>query len=60
MKILLLKPARIRHEAGETVNASPAEADFLLSIGSAQRLEAAAGEAQAPAQQKKPAKKQTK
>ena len=35
MKLKLLRAARIRHEAGETVEVSPAEAGFLLSTGSA-------------------------
>lgn len=39
MKLMLLKAARIRHEAGEIVEVSPAEAGFLLSTGSAKRAE---------------------
>ena len=39
MKIRLLRAARIRHEAGEIVEVSPAEAGFLLSTGSAERAE---------------------
>lgn len=35
MKVKLLRAARIRHEAGETVEVSPAEAGFLISTGSA-------------------------
>ena len=35
MKLNLLRAARIRHEAGEIVEVSPAEAGFLLSTGSA-------------------------
>lgn len=35
MKILLKREARIRHKAGEVVEASPAEAGFLISVGSA-------------------------
>ena len=35
MKLKLIRPARIRHEAGEIVEVSPAEAGFLLSTGSA-------------------------
>lgn len=35
MKMKLLRAARIRHEAGEIVEVSPAEAGFLLSTGSA-------------------------
>ena len=35
MKVKLLRAARIRHEAGETVEVSPAVAGFLFSTGSA-------------------------
>ena len=35
MKLMLKKAARIRHEAGEIIEVSPAEAGFLLSTGSA-------------------------
>ena len=35
MKLLLTRRSRIWHEAGETVEVSPAEAGFLLSTGSA-------------------------
>ena len=35
MKLLLTRAARIRHNAGEIVEVSPAEAGFLLSTGSA-------------------------
>lgn len=38
MKVKLLRTARIRHEAGEIVEVSPAEAGFLLSTGSAVEL----------------------
>ena len=38
MKLKLLRAARIRHEAGESVEVSPAEAGFLLSTGSAERV----------------------
>ena len=38
MKLKLLRAARIRHEAGEIVDVSPAEAGFLLSTGSAERV----------------------
>ncbi len=38
MKVKLLRAARIRHEAGEIVEVSPAEAGFLLSTGSAARI----------------------
>ena len=35
MKVKLTRAARIRHNAGEIVEVSPAEAGFLLSTGSA-------------------------
>lgn len=35
MKVKLTRPARIRHEAGEIVEVSPAEYAYLASIGSA-------------------------
>lgn len=35
MKITLLREARIKHKAGETVEVSPSEANFLISTGSA-------------------------
>ena len=38
MKLKLTRAARIRHEAGEVVEASLAEANFLLSTGSAVRV----------------------
>lgn len=36
MKLRLTRAARIRHEAGDIVEVSPAEAGFLLSTGSAE------------------------
>lgn len=47
MKVLLIRDARIKHKAGETVEVSPEEHNFLLSVGSA---------VPAP-EKKKPAKK---
>ena len=38
MKLRLTRAARIRHEAGEIVEVSPAEAGFLMSTGSAVRV----------------------
>ena len=38
MKVKLIRAARIRLEAGEIVEVSPAEAGFLLSTGSAERV----------------------
>ena len=40
MKLKLLRAARIRHEAGEIVEVSPAEAGFLLSTMSAEPVAA--------------------
>lgn len=35
MKVRLVRDARIMHKAGETVEVSPAEFQFLVSVGSA-------------------------
>lgn len=35
MRVLLLRDSRIKHSAGEIIDVSPAEASFLLSVGSA-------------------------
>ena len=35
MKIKLLRDSRINHQAGETVEVSSAQAEFLISVGSA-------------------------
>lgn len=48
MKVKLLKAARIRHNAGETVEVSPAEAGFLLSTGSAEIVAEAAPQRETP------------
>ena len=48
MKVKLIRAARIRHEAGEIVEVSPAEAGFLFSTGSAVRM------AEAPAARETP------
>jgi len=48
MKLKLLRAARIRHNAGEIVEVSPAEAGFLLSTGSAEMI------AEAPAARETP------
>ena len=50
MKVKLLVDARIRHQAGDVVNVTPAEGAFLLSIGSAEELkeESVAQKATAP------------
>ena len=41
MKVKLLKEARIRHKAGDIVEVSPAEADFLLSLRVGERVQEA-------------------
>ena len=38
MRVRLLRDSRINHAAGEIVEVSPAEADFLLSVGSAVKV----------------------
>lgn len=38
MKARLLKDARIIHKAGEIVEISPAEFDFLVAVGSAEPI----------------------
>ena len=49
MRLRLIRAARIRHEAGEIVEVSPAEAGFLLSTGSAvQAAEAPANMRETP------------
>jgi ribosomal protein L9 len=37
MKVLLLKDVRISHKAGEVVDISPAQYEFLRSIGCAEK-----------------------
>ena len=39
MQIRLLRDSRINHQAGEIVEVSPAQAEFLLSVGSAEQVE---------------------
>ena len=38
MKVKLIRAARIRHDAGEIVEVSPEQYEFLLAIGSAVRV----------------------
>lgn len=38
MKVKLIRDARISHKAGDVVNVSPADGDFLISVGSAVEL----------------------
>ena len=58
MRVRLLRDARIRHNAGEIVEASPAEAAFLTSVGSAVevRLDAPKPQTDAPSETEKPKK----
>ena len=49
MKVRLLRDASIRHKAGETVEVSSAEFNFLVSVGSAE-----------PVKEETPKKKTTK
>lgn len=56
MRVKLLRDARIRHHAGETVEVSPAEAHFLTSVGSAIRVV----EQPAQAEEPKPAAERAK
>lgn len=44
MQIRLKARARIWHEAGEVVNASPADAEFLVAVGTAEIVEPEAPE----------------
>ena len=56
MKVKLLRTARINHEAGEIVEVSPEQGNFLLGVGSAVKVEE---EPKKPTKEepKKPAKK---
>lgn len=56
MKIKLLKESRIRHKAGEIVEVSPAEANFLLGVGAAVMAENKAEEEKPKTVKKKAAK----
>ena len=57
MKIKLLRNARICHKAGETVEVSPAEAQFLICIGSAVHLTDEAPRPRRDTKKKEPVKK---
>lgn len=48
MKLLLTKAARINHKAGEIVEVSPAQAQFLLSINAAEIIREQKKETVAP------------
>ncbi len=65
MRVRLLRDARITHKAGEIVEASPAECDFLISTDGAVKIEAVkietpedkAEKIETPEKKKAPAKK---
>ena len=56
MRLLLLKAARINHNAGDIVEVSPAQAEFLLSVGAAEIIKA---EVREMPEKPKPARKAT-
>lgn len=58
MKIRLLRDSRINHKAGEVVEASPAQCDFLISLDSAVRVSEAVKK-EAPAAEEKKTTKRT-
>lgn len=61
MKVKLLRDARINHKAGEIVEVSPAEFQFLCSVGSAvEVVEIAVKEPVAETAEKKVEKKTKK
>ena len=60
MRVRLLADARINHSAGEIVEVSPEQGDFLLSVGSAEAVktvEPKKTEEEAPAPKKRITKK---
>ena len=57
MKIRLKRDSRILHRAGEVVEASPAEAGFLISVGAAEAIQAEAGTDAEPEQKTRKTKK---
>ncbi len=57
MKVLLLRDARVSHKAGEIVEVSPDELNFLVSVGSAQIIETAMAEPKVETAAKKTRKK---
>ena len=60
MKIKLIRDSRIVHKAGETVDVSPAEAAFLLSVNSAVEIRAEADEQPQQKQTRKKTAKETR
>ena len=63
MKVLLIKDARIKHKAGETVEVTPEEFNYLVSLGQAKPVESKPVESK-PVESKpveeKPKRKRTK
>ena len=60
MLVKLLRDSRIKHKAGEVVEASPAECNFLISTGSAVRVSNAVEKEAPKAEEKKIIKRTTK
>lgn len=60
MKIKLLRDSKIRHKAGEVVDATPAECSFLISTGSAVKMPEAVKKEPETAEEKKTTKRTTK
>jgi len=61
MKVKLLRDARINHKAGEIVEVSPAECQFLTSVGSAVEVAVKAPvKAETPETTEKPEKAEAK
>lgn len=48
MKVMLLRAARIQHNAGEIVTVSPEVAQFLVAVGSAEVIPEVEKEAEKP------------
>ena len=59
MKIKLLRDSRITHKAGEVIDASPAQCEFLISVGSAVRISEAVKKEAPAAEEKKITMKRT-
>ena len=59
MRVKLLRDARINHKAGEIVDVSPAELQFLVSVGSAVEVAVNPPEAETPEKTAKTVRKRT-
>ncbi len=59
MRVKLLRDARINHKAGEIVDVSPAELQFLVSVGSAVEVAVNPPEAETPEKPAKTVRKRT-